>query len=165
MRDLAAKKSLFFLYRADAGEIDAKTWIQGTLMLGGLLAVLTAGWIVLSPYAYHDLNVTPFFAVNTFIAYLYLLFYAFAVLLIAISHYNLSAKRWRARGWPSSLAGLLPLLALFAAAAQWLQPRAPLDIASWQVAGIDILLAGVIVWNIVELGLRPFRSPAGSSAA
>lgn len=157
MSDLGEKNTLFFLYRSDAGEIDAKTWIKGSLMLGGLLAVLTAIWFLLAPYAHHDLDVTPFFAVNTFMAYFYLMIYAFAVLLIAISHYNLSAKRWRARGWPSSLAGLLPLLALFAAAAHWLEPRTPQDIAAWQVRGLDILLAGVICWNIAELAFRPLK--------
>jgi hypothetical protein len=90
-------------------------------------------------------------------AYLYLMFYSFAVLLIAISHYNLSAKRWRTRGWPPSFAGLLPLLALLAAAAHWLEPRTPQDIASWQVTGLDLLLVSIIGWNIAELGLRPFR--------
>lgn len=157
MAEGTAKNSLYFLFRSDAGEIDAKTWAQGTAVLCALLAVLTAIWLWLAPNAVHDLNVTPFFAVWTFIAYAYLLLYAFAVLLIAISYYNLSAKRWRARGWPPALAGLLPLFALLAGAAHWLQPRMAEDIYSWQVAVLDLALAGIILWNLVELGLRPFK--------
>ena len=141
-----------FLYRTDQGRIDAKTWVRGTLMLGAILGVLTAIWVFLSPYAEHDLDKTPLFAWRTFAAYVYLMFYAFAVILIAICHYNLSAKRWRDRGWPSSLAGLLPLSALLAGAAHWLQPRVAEVMPFWYVAAVDVLLVAVIVWNVVELG-------------
>jgi len=152
MTPLLSKERARFLFRTDQGRIDAKTWRQGTALLGAILAVLTAIWLVISPFAQRDLATSPFFAWATFATFVYLLFYAFAVLLIAISHYNLSAKRWRDRGWPAGLAGLLPFFALLSGAAHWLQPRAAKDVSYLYVAAIDVLLVAIIIWNIVELG-------------
>ncbi|WP_026607058.1 hypothetical protein [Methylocapsa acidiphila] len=147
-----------FLFRTDDGRIDAKTWRRGTGLLLAVLAVLTAIWIPLEPLTHRDLASSPFFAWATIAAFVYLVFYAFAVLLIAICHYNLSAKRWRDRGWPSGLAGLLPLFALFSGAVHWLQPRVAEDVPYFYVAGIDLLLVGIILWNILELGVFDERS-------
>jgi uncharacterized membrane protein YhaH (DUF805 family) len=78
------------------------------------------------------------------------------VLLIAICHYNLSAKRWRDRGRPPALAGLLPFLTLMTGAAYWLQPRIADSMSFAYVLGIDVVLVAIIIWNIVELGFdRP----------
>lgn len=87
-------------------------------------------------------------------AYLYLLVYGFAVLLIAISHYNLSAKRWRDRRWrfPGALAALLPLFALFSGAAHAVQPRVADVMSYWYVVIVDAALVAIIAWNAVELG-------------
>jgi len=148
-----------FGFRTDQGRIDAKTWWQGTALLGALLAVLTLIWLLLAPFAEHDLAKTPFLAWGTIAAFTYLLFYAFAVLLIAICHYNLSAKRWRDRGWPSGLAGLLPLAALLSGAAHWLQPRVSEVISYWYVVGTDACLLAIIVWNVAELGFSQGRAP------
>jgi hypothetical protein len=41
--------------------------------------------------------------------------------------------------------------------AHWLQPRVPEDIYPWHVAAIDFVLLGVVLWNLVELGVRPFK--------
>jgi uncharacterized membrane protein YhaH (DUF805 family) len=159
MTSFFSKERAFFLFRADQGRIDAKTWRQGTAMLVAILAVLTAIWLVVSPFAQRDLASTAFFAWATLATFVYLLVYAFAILLIAVSHYNLSAKRWRDRGRPAGLAGLLPFFALLSGAAHWLQPRVPEDVSSLYVVGIDVLLAGIIVWNGVELGLCRGRAP------
>jgi uncharacterized membrane protein YhaH (DUF805 family) len=104
----------YFLFRADAGKIDAATWWPSTLLLVGIFAVLTIAWHLLQPYADHDLNTTPIMAIGILIANIYRLLYGFAVILILISHYNLSAKRWRDIGRPAALAGLLPVLACIA---------------------------------------------------
>jgi uncharacterized membrane protein YhaH (DUF805 family) len=145
-----------FLFRSDQGRIGPRTWWRNTAGLGAILAVLTAIWLYLSPSAHRDLGTTPFLAWWTLAAYIYLLFYAFAVLLIAICHYNLSAKRWRDRGRPASLAGLLPVAVLVSGAAHWLQPRVAESIPYWYVLGTDLLLAGIIVWSVMELGFdRP----------
>jgi uncharacterized membrane protein YhaH (DUF805 family) len=146
-------------FRTDQGRIDARTWRQGTAFLAALLAVLTLIWFLLAPLAQHDLSKMPFLAWGTIAAFVYLLFYAFAVLLIAICHYNLSAKRWRDRGWPSGLAGLLPLAALLSGAAHWLQPRVAEAVSYWYVAGVDACLIAIIAWNVVELGFGRPHAP------
>ena len=143
-----------FGFRTDQGRIDARTWRQGTAFLIVPLAGLTLIWFLLAPFTHRDLASTPFLAWGTIAAFLYLLFYAFAILLIAICHYNLSIKRWRARGWPfpGALAGLLPLSALSSGAAHWLQPRVAGVMPYWYVIILDVALVAIIVWNVVELG-------------
>jgi uncharacterized membrane protein YhaH (DUF805 family) len=150
-----------FGFRTDQGRIAAKTWRQGTAFLAVPLAVLTLIWLLLAPFAEHDLAKTPFLAWGVIATYVYLLFYAFAILLIAICHYNLSVKRWRDRGWrfAGALAGLLPLAALISGAAHWLQPRVAEVIPFWYVAGVDAVLLAVIAWNAVELGFFESREP------
>ncbi len=150
-----------FLFRSDQGRIDAPTWWRGSAGLGAVLAALTAVWLYLSPSAYRSLGTTPFLAWWTLTAYAYLLLYAFAVLLIAVCYTNLSAKRWRDRGRPASFAGLLPLAALVTGAAHWLQPRVTEFIPYWYVLGTDLLLVGLLVWTVVELGFDRPRITSG----
>jgi uncharacterized membrane protein YhaH (DUF805 family) len=158
-----AGESANFLFRSDQGEIDARQWWRGTALLGAILAALTMIMALLSPYMQHDLSKTPLFSALTFAAFAYLLFYTFAIVFIAISYYNLSAKRWRDRARPAALAGLLPLSALFSAAIHWLHPRAGGAIAPWQVLTIDLLLIAIIVANVFELGCLPHRNQPESS--
>lgn len=157
MASLFAAYTGRFGFRTDQGRIDARTWRQGTLFLGVPLAVLTLIWWLVAPLTRHDLARMPFLAWGTVAAFVYLLIYAFAVLLIAICHYNLSAKRWRDRGWrfPGALAGLLPLAALISGAVHWLQPQAAEVISSWYVTGADAALTAILIWNGVELGFWP----------
>lgn len=149
-----------FLYRADQGRIDRETWLRGAGVLLAILTPLTLIWYALAPYATHDLATTPFFAPATIVAYAYLIFYSFVVLLIAISFVNLSAKRFRDRGRapPLGLAGLAPLCALLASAAHFMQPRLPEVFARWHVWGVDALMLGVVAWTVYELGYDPPRS-------
>jgi uncharacterized membrane protein YhaH (DUF805 family) len=145
-----------FLFRQDQGRIDRRMWWKATAGLAGVLAAFTSIWIYLLPSAHRDLDTTPFLAWWTLAAYVYLLFYAFAILLIAICHYNLSAKRWRDRSRPAALAGLLPLAALVAGAAHWLQPQMADFIPCWYVLGADAGFTGILLWTVVELGFdRP----------
>jgi uncharacterized membrane protein YhaH (DUF805 family) len=148
----------YFLFRADAGKIDAATWWPSTLLLVGIFAVLTIAWHLLQPYADHDLNTTPIMAIGILIANIYRLLYGFAVILILISHYNLSAKRWRDIGRPAALAGLLPVLACIAGAMHWLEPRVDPAMPHALPLAVDVILTLTLVWNVVELGglrLRP----------
>ena len=149
-----------FGFRTDQGRIDAKTWRQGTLFLAVPLAIFTAIWFLLSPFAHAELGSSPLLGWETFAAYVYLLFYGFTVLLIAISHYNLSAKRWRERGWrfPGAMAGLLPLLALLSGAAHLVQPRVADVMSYWYVVLIDAGLGAIIFWNAIELGWLDHRA-------
>jgi uncharacterized membrane protein YhaH (DUF805 family) len=157
----APENGFGFLFRSDQGRIDARTWWRGSAGLGAVLAVLTAIWLYLSPSAYRTLGTTPFLAWWTLAAYVYLLFFAFAVLLIGVCHYNLSAKRWRDRGRPAFFAGLLPLAALVSGAAHWLQPRVAEFIPIWYVLGTDLLLVGLLVWMALELGFDRPRITSG----
>jgi uncharacterized membrane protein YhaH (DUF805 family) len=154
------RSQAYFLFRSDVGRIDAPTWWRGTLLLIGIFAVLTIGWHLIEPYADHDLNTTPLFTVGIFLANLYRLLYGFALFLILISHYNLSAKRWRDIGRPAALAGLLPLLACVAGALHWLEPRVDPALPHAIPITADVALLAVFVWNVVELGglnLRPAK--------
>jgi uncharacterized membrane protein YhaH (DUF805 family) len=142
----------FFLFRSDAGAIDAATWWRGTLLLAGIFAALAIGWVFLEPYADHDLTTDLWVTAGILAANLYRLLFGFAILLILISHYNLSAKRWRDIGWPAALAGLLPFVAGICAAVHWLEPRVSPALPHAVTLAADAALAAVVVWNIVELG-------------
>ncbi len=147
---------LRFLYRTDQGRIDRATWRRGAGALVAVLLPLTLIWFALAPYSVHDLAMTPFFAPMTIVAYAYVIFYAFAVMLIVVSFINLSAKRCRDRGLtpPLGLASLAPLLALLAGAAHFLQPRVAEVMSRWYVWGVDAVFVGAALWTIYELGWR-----------
>ncbi len=153
----ATQPSARFLYRTDQGLIGTHLWWKGVWPLGILFAVLTAGAIFSKPFMKHDLATSPFFAWSVFAAYLYIVVYVFALILIAICFYNLSAKRWRDRGKPSALAGLLPFVALLSGAAHWLYPQMGGQIPAWSLATIDGAFVLLLIWTIVELGLMPSR--------
>ena len=74
------------------------------------------------------------------------------ILLVAVSFYNLSAKRWRDRGRPAALAGALPLALLLAGAAHWLVPRSEDVLPIWIALALDGLVLVVALWTAVELG-------------
>jgi uncharacterized membrane protein YhaH (DUF805 family) len=154
----AQDQDLNFLFRTDQGQIGSKTWWRWTLILGAILFVLTVIWLVIAPFAQRELTATtPLIDAKALATYVYLLFYAFAVILIAVCHYNLSAKRWRDRGHPAALAGLLPFTALLSGALHWLYPRVSEAMPYWLVFVSDVLLIAVIVFNLLELG-KPSRT-------
>ena len=150
-----------FLYRSDQGRIDSLTWLRGVRALALVLVPFGLIWMVLSPYADHDITSTPFFVPLTVLAYAFAIFYAFVVLIVAVSYVNLSAKRFRDRGRAPALglAGLAPFAALFAGAAHWLQPRVAEAMARGWVWGADAILIGVALWTLYELGLQPSKAP------
>ena len=158
----ARKTGFAFLYRTDEGVIGRAQWWRGTAMLMAGLAALTLVWFVLAGFT----NEAPdqrkgLFEPGIFAAYAYLIFFAFAVILIAVSHYNLSAKRWRARGKAAGLAGLLPLAAFFAASAHWVQPHLEGAMPGWTLIPIDLGLVAILVWSIYELGFAGEDAGAG----
>lgn len=148
----APEQGWSFLFRTEEGRIDAPTWRRNATLLLAVFAVLTLGWILIEPYAAHDLAKEPLFTVSVLAANLYRLLYGFASLLLLVCYYNLSAKRWRDIGYPSSLAGLLPFLACVAAALHWLEPRVGGEIPHFVVVIADILLFAVLIWNVAALG-------------
>ena len=147
----------YFLFRSDAGRIDAATWWRSTLLLAGIFIALSIGWVLVQPYADHDLNTTPLMTAAILAANLYRLLFGFGIILILISHYNLSAKRWRDIGRPTALAGLLPFVACICAALHWLEPRLDQALPHAATVAADLVLFVTFVWNVVELG--GFRSP------
>ncbi|MGD9541168.1 hypothetical protein [Methylocystis sp.] len=153
---------LRFLYQTEEGRIDRATWRRGAGALLAALAPLTLIWFALQPYSSHDLATTPFFAPMTILAYAYVIFFAFAVMLAVVSFINLSAKRFRDRGLtpPLGLASLAPLLALVAGAVHFWQPRAAEVMSRWYVWGVDAIFVAGTLWTIYELGWRE-DDPAG----
>lgn len=142
-----------FLFREEAGEIDAPTWRRHVAWLAALALVLTLVWWALRPYARHDLSQSAFIAPMTILAYTYLLAFAFAVLLIAISYTMLTIKRLRACHLPTGLAGLVPFLALLSGAAHFLQGKTPDVVSVWYPAALDLTLVVAIGWTIYACGL------------
>jgi uncharacterized membrane protein YhaH (DUF805 family) len=145
-----------FLYRTDQGHIDRATWRRGALALAGVLAPFTLIWLALEPYTAHDLAKSPLWVPMTAAAYAYLLFYALIVLLVAISFVNLSAKRFRDRGWPAplALAGLFPFAALLDGAAHWYPLLVEEAAPRWHMYPFDAALTVTAIWTLVELGFR-----------
>ncbi len=148
----ASGERIRFLFRNEHGVIDAPTWRFHAAWLLGALILLALGWVALRPYAHHDLSKTAFIAPMTILAFAYLIVGSFAVLLTAVCYVMLSMKRCRDGGWPVGLAGLVPLLVLFAASLHFLHAQTPDVIALWHVALADAALAAAVAWTIVELG-------------
>ncbi len=153
MSGIFSRESLNFLYRQDEGTLSRAAWWAGLAPLVSLLVVLTVVWLLLAPWGQRGLDERAFLDPRTIVTYLYLMIYTFAVILIAICYTNLSAKRFLARGRIGGLAGLLPLAALLAGALNWLYPRVAETMPYWTVIAADIVLIGVIVWHVVDLGL------------
>lgn len=153
MASVLSGEGLRFLYRNEEGVIDRRVWWLGVIPLAAILFVMTAIWLVLSPYAKRGLDERAFIDAMTITAYLYLAVFAFAVIFLCVCFVILSMKRLRDRGRPPGLASALPLAALLAGAANWLEPQvdgtlvAVLAIMSWAA------LAAALTWTIVEMGV------------
>jgi uncharacterized membrane protein YhaH (DUF805 family) len=146
-----ADRSFRFLFRTDQGAIDRSTWWRGTVPIAAVGAVATAGWLAVRPFTHDALHQPPALAV---LGYLYLLAFTFAVLILLICEYNLSAKRFAARGKPRALAALLPLGLLASGAFAWYAPRSQGAVPGWSVEAAVACVLAIAVWFIVELGLR-----------
>ena len=109
---------------------------------------------MIAPFANSDLSRRGLFDPTTLGVYLYLMVYAFIILLTGVCWYNLSAKRFRAMGRAPSLAGLPLVLALFTGAAHWITPRVPDMVPFWSPWVLDASLVVVILWTLFELGIR-----------
>lgn len=153
MAEPAPNLSLNFLFRQDQGVITRQIWWAGTLGLALVLTVLSDIWFAISGNAYRTLDNTPLLDTATLLTFIYLTFFALATILIGVCHYNLSAKRLRARALPTGLAGLLPLAALLWGAAQWLQPRVADVMPGWTLWAADAALAAVLAFAVAQMGV------------
>jgi uncharacterized membrane protein YhaH (DUF805 family) len=153
------REAIRFLFQTYEGSIDRQTWRSGTLVLAAILVPLTVIWLVIAPATHRNLSTPQFFNAETLAAFIYLAIFAFAVLLIAVSWTNLSAKRFRQAGRPGALAGAVPFAALIGGAAHWFQPRAPDVLPGWALSIFDVALIAVALWSIYELGFANPGTP------
>lgn len=137
--------------------MDAATWRFHAGWLAVVASALTVVWSFLRPYAHHDLKTEAFIAPKTVAAFGYLILYAFALILIAISYTMLTIKRLRDRGLPTGLAGAVPLLVLLAASLHFMRDQTPDVILLAYVVALDVVLAAVTVWTMIQLGTERGR--------
>ena len=146
------ESTFFFLFRSDQGVVGRGCWLKGVAGIVGPALALSAIWFALKPFAAPPTG-APAIRPMTIVAFLYLLIYAFAVILAAICYYNLSAKRFRARNRPAALAGLVPFGLLLTGAAFWLAPRSEgyfSPVIAYALAAASLLIAA---WTFVDLGV------------
>jgi uncharacterized membrane protein YhaH (DUF805 family) len=147
------RATIHFLFQNYEGRIGRRVWRSGTLVLAAILIPLTLIWIFIAPATHRDLSTPELLDAEALLAFMYLTIFAFAVILIAVSWTNLSAKRFRAVGRPAALAAALPFAALLGGAAHWFQPRASDVLPDWSLILVDVAIAAVALWSFYELGL------------
>ena len=157
------RATIHFLFQNYEGRIGRRVWRSGTLVLAAILIPLTLIWIVIAPATHRDLSSPEFLDARALGAFIYLAIFAFAVLLIAVSWTNLSAKRFRAMGRPPALGAALPFAALLAGAAHWFQARMPDIFPGWGLIIVDIALAAIALWSFYELGVANPVARRGSN--
>lgn len=158
MTSVLSGPGLRFLYRSEEGVIDRRVWWLGVLPLASVLGVLNVGWAILAPYARRGLDERAFLDPLTLAAYLYLMVFAFATILICVCFVMLSMKRLRDRSRPPGLAGALPLAALLAGAASWLEPQVGGGVVPALAVAAYVFLAAAFTWTIVEMGVLTGRA-------
>lgn len=157
MAGLLTREGINFLYRSEEGTVDRRTWWLGTILLAAILFVLTVIWLALKPWAGRGLDERAMIDGLTIAAYVYVMFYAFALFFLAISYVNLTSKRFRTRGFntlPAGLAGIPLVLLLIAGGLYWVQLRLPDRFLVWGMAIAAFLAVLSMLWQIFELGLR-----------
>ncbi|HXT07642.1 MAG TPA: hypothetical protein VN715_11975 [Roseiarcus sp.] len=148
--------SFRFLYRQPEGTIGPGLWARASAAPVAITLALTAlAWAV-SPGP-RDLKTQPFISVSIVAVHAYLILYGFALLLLAVAQYFVSAKRFNDLNMPPALAGLAPFSLLLAGAATWVQPRSEGGMPAWAVYPFYAFAIGVLIWNIVALGFMKHR--------
>lgn len=143
-----------FLFRQAEGAISAREWRFWTIVLSLICVGLEVVWRLVRPWTHRDLATEGLFSLKAFVAFSYLLIFAFGVLLAQASQYYLSAKRFRARGYDPGWAAVWPLSAFAAGAVSAMQPYMyglmP-DYLPWLFLFAS---AAVFAGQFYELGLR-----------
>jgi uncharacterized membrane protein YhaH (DUF805 family) len=147
------RATIHFLFQNYEGRIGRRVWRSGTLVLAAILVPLTLIWMLVAPATHRDLSKPELLDAEALGAFLFLVIFAFAVILIGVSWTNLSAKRFRAIGRPAAFAAALPFASFLAGAAHWFQPRASDVFPGWALIFIDMALAAIALWSFYELGL------------
>jgi hypothetical protein len=154
----AGATSFQFLYQRTEGFIDRATWLRASVPPVGIALVLTAIAWAIAPNQPRDLATQAFIDPRIIATHAYFIAYAFALMLCAVAEYFLSAKRFADRGKPGAFAGFAPFALLLAGAANWYQPRSEGYMPAALTYVFDMVVVGVIAWNIVELGVRGGRA-------
>ena len=148
---------LDFLYRRAEGAIGRRDWALASLPPTVVLIVSTLIWLAIMPRETRDLS-QGLIDFSVAARYLYLIVYAFVVILCAVAQYFVSAKRFADLGKPAALAGVAPFVVFFAAAANWYEPRSEGWAPHWTTLTLDVIAIAVVAWNIVELGFVKGRA-------
>ena len=151
------KARLNFLYRRREGTIGRREWALASLPPTLILVALTLIWIAIMPREERDPS-QGLVDLGVAARYLYLVVYAFIVLLCAVAQYFVSAKRFTDLGRPPALAGAAPFAIFFAAAANWYEPRSEGLAPHWLTLLIDAVAIALVLWTIAELGFVKHRA-------
>jgi len=157
MSALPTRERLNFLYRRSDGAIGRRNWALASLPPTLVLIALTLIWILIMPRQARDLS-QGLIDLGIVARYLYLVVYAFAVLICAVAQYFVSAKRFVDLGQPPALAGVAPFAIFFAAAANWYDPRSEGWAPHWTTLALDAIAIAAVAWNIVVLGFVKAKS-------
>ena len=151
--------SFRFLYREAEGTIGPGLWARASAAPVAIAIALTAiAWGV-APGP-RDLSTQPFISVSIVAVHAYLLFYGFALIVLAVAQYFVSAKRFNDLGMAPGWAGLAPFSILLAGAATWYQPRSEGVMPAWALWPFYVFAVAVVVWNIAALGfMQSKRAP------
>jgi uncharacterized membrane protein YhaH (DUF805 family) len=153
------KSRLNFLYRQSEGTISRREWALASLPLAAILIVSTLIWIAIMPREARDPS-KGLVDLGVAARYIYLVVYAFVVLLCAVAEYFVSAKRFADLGKPQALAGVAPFAVFIAAAANWYEARSEGLEPHWLTLLFDAVALAAVVWNVAELGfLEKNRGP------
>ncbi len=142
-----------FLYREAEGAIGPGLWARASAWPVGIALALTALAWAMAPGP-RDLKTQPFISVSIVAVHAYLLAYGFALIVLAVAQYFVSAKRFNDLGMSPGWAGLAPFSLLLAGAATWYQPRSEGLMPAWAVYPFYAFAVGVVVWNIALLGFK-----------
>jgi hypothetical protein len=138
-------------YRDAEGTIGPAEWARASALPVGVAVLMTALAYAISPGP-RDLGTQPFISISIVAVHAYLMVYGFALIMLAVMEYFVSAKRFRDLGRAPGLAGLAPFALLLAGAAAWFQPRSEGSMPEWAVWPFYAFALAVVVWNVVELG-------------
>jgi len=164
MERTSGESDFRFLYRQADGVVGRATWARASLPPVAMALALTALALFIAPDKARDLGSQDFADLAIVATHAYFLAYAFALILCAVAEYFVSAKRFADRGKPRALAGLAPFALLLAGAANWYQPRSEGAMPEALTWVFDAIAAGVVAWNVIELGFGASRAPQNSAA-
>jgi hypothetical protein len=143
--------SFRFLYRQAEGKIGPGLWFRASAPPVAITMVMTLlAWAV-APGP-RDLGSQPFFSFSIVAVHAYFIVYSFALIVLAVAQYFVSAKRFNDLGMAPGWAGLAPFSLLVAGAATWFQPRSEGAMPGWAIYPFYVFAIAVVVWNIAKLG-------------